>query len=234
MIDATRRKAYEKAEDVRQRALSIVTQGMYANQAPVGLKVPETEEILAQASQSGNRISRSSFYRLWPTRGDLLNAVVGRLLEDDPYASDTIKERTSLVTIHALGRVARGELKGGISDARPQIIEGIGRVLIDGTNHIIASRVEAAISSDPELFDLTGALAETRGEYITTVEHSLSEAHALSGDDLASGYSYNDYAENVASLARGIALATTPAVQQQHDLHAIQFQAAAEYFTRQA
>jgi AcrR family transcriptional regulator len=232
MNDATRKKTSEKAADVRGRALDLVTQNVYANQAPVGLYVPRNEEILAQAFQSGNRISRASFYRLWPTRGDLLNSVVDRLLDDDPYAANAVKERTSAVTISALGQVARGELEGGISDASPEVVSCIGRVLIESTNHVIASHVEAAVSSDPDLINLTGKLADMRGKYISTVERSLVEAHTLLGDTPVSGSAFRDYAENAAALARGIALSPAPAVQDHQDLHAVQFQALAQYFTR--
>ena len=114
------------------------------------------------------------------------------------------------------------------------MVADIGRVLIDGTNHTLASRVEAAVASTPELADLSGDLEASKALYITTVWDSLEVAHDQLGDDLMPDATYQSYAEAAVTLARGIALSPAPQLRDNRDLHAYQFQALADYYTQAA
>lgn len=217
---ARQRKPRESQTATRERALDLACAAVAENRTAVGLVAPSIEDVVAMSVQAGNRLSRSALYRIWPYKGDMVPAVLGRLIEADIYSTNSVTERSNKATTAIVGQAARGELPEGLASARPMVVRAIGNALLTGTNHAVAARIESVIGMMPDAPELQEMLADSRATYVGAVANGYRQAHELLGDTVRNNCDdtddvYPQYAQSAITLVRGVAL--TPFVNGPND-----------------
>lgn len=194
------RRPRQSAEQVKKTVLDAMASYVRKGKASSDLWIPPIDDTLREWISSEQRPTRSSLYRVWPSREDLINDLIRHLLLNDLYNTSQISKEHQEVA----GTIESMPLEPQV---RKKILLAMARVAVVSTNHIVVSRVEVAASSRIDEFpDLEDALTSAQEQYINSLANGYELIHARLGDSVIDGHDFTIYSRTVATSARAIGL----------------------------
>jgi putative hydrolases of HD superfamily len=190
------RRPRRSAEVIMDDMLGKLTEFTQAHGAPLDLHLPTIDDVLG-SFDNATRPPRSSLYRIWPGKEDMVDDFLLFLFKNDPYNTVGLADAFSHVKTEATAKKPQ----------REQVLIEMGSIVLTATDHSVVANLERATKSrTPERVDFVETVRDAQAGYISTLKDGYASIHGQLGDELREGSTYEGYARELATVARAVVL----------------------------